>query len=176
MYKIKAFRQLEHSDCGITCIRIIAYFYGVDIPLKFLRSICDISRVGISIRDILSATKKIGFEANAVKVSAEDILKMPLPAILYWENKHYIVLYKIKNKEIYILVEHQSKVDKRMPRRIFEYCMGIMMELEKMQKELYKSKKNDMMFYNIKVLQCMKNICNILIYGNRRGDSNGSNY
>jgi len=32
-------------------------------------------------------------------------------------------------------VEHQSKVDKRMPRRIFEYCMGIMMTLEKIQKE-----------------------------------------
>ncbi|MEE1298103.1 MAG: peptidase domain-containing ABC transporter [Muribaculaceae bacterium] len=110
MYKIKAFRQLEHSDCGITCIRIIAYFYGVDIPLKFLRSICDISRVGISIRDILSATKKIGFEANAVKVSAEDILKMPLPAILYWENKHYIVLYKIKNNKFYIADPGRGKL------------------------------------------------------------------
>ena len=31
-------------------------------------------------------------------------------------------------------MEHQSKVDKRMPRRIFEYCMGVMIALEKTQK------------------------------------------
>ena len=52
-----------------------------------------------------------------------------------FERRESDILYKIKNKEIYILVEHQSKVDKRMPRRIFEYCMGIMMALEKSQKE-----------------------------------------
>ena len=52
-----------------------------------------------------------------------------------FEKRESDILYKIKNKEIYILVEHQSKVDKRMPRRIFEYCMGIMMELEKTQKQ-----------------------------------------
>lgn len=52
-----------------------------------------------------------------------------------FEKRESDIIYKIKNKEIYILVEHQSKVDKRMPRRIFEYCMGIMMELEKSQKE-----------------------------------------
>lgn len=52
-----------------------------------------------------------------------------------FEKRESDIIYKIKNKEIYILVEHQSKVDKKMPRRIFEYCMGIMMELEKTQKE-----------------------------------------
>ena len=52
-----------------------------------------------------------------------------------FEKRESDILYKIKNKDIYILVEQQSKVDKRMPRRIFEYCMGIMMALEKIQKE-----------------------------------------
>ena len=52
-----------------------------------------------------------------------------------FEKRESDILYKIKNKDIYILVEHQSKVDKRMPRRIFEYCMGIMMAIEKITKE-----------------------------------------
>ena len=35
------------------------------------------------------------------------------------------VIYKIKDEEIFILVEHQSTVDYRMPERIAEYCIAI---------------------------------------------------
>lgn len=42
MPKIKAYQQIEHSDCGITCIRIIARYYGRVVPLSFLRDMCDI--------------------------------------------------------------------------------------------------------------------------------------
>lgn len=35
------------------------------------------------------------------------------------------VIYKIKGEEIFILVEHQSTVDYRMPERIAEYCIAI---------------------------------------------------
>ena len=36
-----------------------------------------------------------------------------------FEKRESDIIYKIKDKEIYILVEHQSKVDKRMPKRCF---------------------------------------------------------
>ena len=52
-----------------------------------------------------------------------------------YEKRISDIIYKNKEKDIYYLVEHQSKVDKRMPRRIFEYCMGIMMAIEKTTKE-----------------------------------------
>lgn len=52
-----------------------------------------------------------------------------------FEKRESDIIYKIRNKEIYILIEHQSKIDKRIPRRIFEYCMGIMMGIEKSQKQ-----------------------------------------
>lgn len=71
-----------------------------------------------------------------IKVKSEEIEQQKNNYInKQFEKRESDIIYKIKNKEIYILVEHQSKVDKRMPRRIFEYCMGIMMELEKNQKE-----------------------------------------
>lgn len=48
----KCFRQIEHSDCGLTCIRMIAKSYGKRIPLKYLHSISDLNRLGMSIKDI----------------------------------------------------------------------------------------------------------------------------
>lgn len=41
------------------------------------------------------------------------------------------ILYKIKKRKVFILIEHQSKVDKLMPRRILDYYVEIMREMEK---------------------------------------------
>jgi len=41
------------------------------------------------------------------------------------------VLYKIQEKNIFILIEQQSKVDNLMPKRFLEYCVEIMQEVEK---------------------------------------------
>lgn len=35
------------------------------------------------------------------------------------------MIYKIKDKNVYILIEHQSKVDKNMPIRMVEYCLEL---------------------------------------------------
>lgn len=42
-----------------------------------------------------------------------------------FRTKESDIIYKIKNKNIFILIEHQSKVDKTMPYRILNYCVEI---------------------------------------------------
>lgn len=42
-----------------------------------------------------------------------------------FEYKNADIVYKIKNKEIYFLIEHQTKVDYSMPYRILNYCIEI---------------------------------------------------
>lgn len=48
-----------------------------------------------------------------------------------FERRESDIIYKIKDKEIYYLIEHQSSVDKNMPKRILEYCIEIMREVQK---------------------------------------------
>ena len=38
------------------------------------------------------------------------------------------MLYKIRSKNIFFLIEHQSKVDKNMPSRLINYCIDIIYE------------------------------------------------
>lgn len=45
-----------------------------------------------------------------------------------YEVKEADVIYKMKNKNIYFLVEHQSSVDYNMPYRILNYCIDIIQE------------------------------------------------
>lgn len=63
----KCYRQIEHSDCGLTCIRMIARHYGAAIPLRYLHSVSDLNRLGMSIKDMKACFAKIGLYSAAVK-------------------------------------------------------------------------------------------------------------
>lgn len=96
--RFKAFRQLERSDCGITCVRMIARHYGKKIPVKALRKITETNKLGVSLKDITDAFNAIGMDSAALRISGQDILRMPCPAVVYWRQQHFVVLYEIDDK------------------------------------------------------------------------------
>ena len=89
------YQQLEQADCGLACIRMIAHHFGNPISMSDLRAIADINRLGITVGEIVSICSKIGLKATAAKIPLERIVDMPLPAILFWDERHYVVLYRI---------------------------------------------------------------------------------
>lgn len=99
MKKFPFRKQLELTDCGPACIQMIAAYYGKNIPLSLLKEYANVTRLGISIQDILVGCQKTGMESIAVRVKIEEIDKIPLPAILYWRQEHYVVLYAIGHKK-----------------------------------------------------------------------------
>lgn len=94
----KCYRQLEQSDCGLTCIRMMARHYGKRVPLSYIREHSDLSRLGMSIKDMTLCLASVGMDSAPVRINMEEARRMPLPAILYWQQKHFVVLYKISNK------------------------------------------------------------------------------
>ncbi|MBD5184958.1 MAG: hypothetical protein HDS97_08735 [Bacteroidales bacterium] len=103
---------MESSDCGLTCIRMITKHYGVDVPLSYLKSIIDLNRLGMSVRDIMTTLGLLSMESIAVKIEPDYCYKMPLPAILHWQQNHFVVLHKIdcKKRIFYIADPAQGKI------------------------------------------------------------------
>jgi ATP-binding cassette, subfamily B, bacterial len=95
--KFKYFKQLDFMDCGPTCLRMIAAYYGIDYSLDFLRANSFITKMGVSLQGISEAAEKIGFRTLKVKISYEQLLEeAPLPCILHWNQEHFVVLYDIR--------------------------------------------------------------------------------
>ena len=95
--KYKYFRQLDYMDCGPTCLKMIASYYGKDYSLDFLRRNCYITRSGVSLQGISEGAEKIGFRSLKVKISYDQLInEVPLPAILHWNQEHFVVLYDIR--------------------------------------------------------------------------------
>lgn len=108
----KCYRQIEHSDCGLTCVRMLAKSYGLTVPLSHLKKVTDINRLGMSIRDITKCLSEIRMESAAIKIGLDIVDRMPLPAILYWQQRHFVVLYKLNShrQKYYVADPAQGKV------------------------------------------------------------------
>lgn len=96
-YKFKYYRQLDHMDCGPTCLRMIASYYGKEYSLDYLRANSHITRQGVNLLGLSDAAEKLGFKTLAVKLNLEQLIaEAPLPCILHWNQEHFVVLYDIK--------------------------------------------------------------------------------
>jgi len=102
MLKFPHYKQIESKDCGATCIKIIAKYCGKTINTQQLRSLSETTREGSSLLGLSDAVESLGFKSLGVKLSFKKLLEAPLPCIIHWNKNHYVVLYKIKKKSIYI--------------------------------------------------------------------------
>ena len=69
MAQIPLYSQYDSMDCGPTCLRMIASFYGKDFSLEYLRDMCSITNRGVTLLGLDYAAKQIGFETLCAKVS-----------------------------------------------------------------------------------------------------------
>lgn len=94
------YHQLDATDCGATSLRIIAAYYGKKFSAKYLREKCYTTRGGVSMLAISDAAEAIGFRARGVKISWEQLRdELNLPCIVHWNQRHFVVVYKIRNRK-----------------------------------------------------------------------------
>ncbi len=92
-------RQLDQMDCGPACLKMIAKYYGKYYSLPYLRDLCGNTREGVSLAGISHASETIGIRSLAVRCPIDALVtKVPLPVIVHWEDKHFVVIYNIKKK------------------------------------------------------------------------------
>lgn len=95
--KFPHYIQLDMMDCGPTSLRIVAAYYGKQYSLQNLREKCHISREGVSLLGISDAAEEIGFRTISVKLTWPQLRTVaPLPCIVHWRQRHFVVVYKIR--------------------------------------------------------------------------------
>ena len=104
------YRQLDKMDCGPTCLRIIAKFYGKDIDLQTLRESSFKDNTGVSLAGIKEAAENIGFETFSALISWYDFsTKLPFPCIVHWQDNHFLTVYNTTKSRIYISDPSEGK-------------------------------------------------------------------
>jgi ATP-binding cassette subfamily B protein len=96
-------KQPDAMDCGPACLKMIAGHYKVNYSLESLRKRCYITREGVSFLGLSEAADSLGFRTIGVKIPFELLNEnVPLPCIVHWRQKHFVVVYKIKKDKIWV--------------------------------------------------------------------------
>ena len=95
------FKQHNTSDCGPTCLRMIAKHYRQDYSVEMLRRQCHIARNGVNMLGISDAATHIGLDNVGVKMTFRQLAEEGVfPCILHWNRNHFVECYGIdRNRE-----------------------------------------------------------------------------
>ncbi|TKV60259.1 ATP-binding cassette domain-containing protein [Nakamurella flava] len=84
--------QMEAVECGAAALAIVLAHHGRWEPLETLREDVGVSRDGSNARSILRAARAHGLQMRAYRRSVDSVRWAPLPAILFWQLNHFVVL------------------------------------------------------------------------------------
>lgn len=97
MKKFHCCYQRDAMECGVASLAMVCRHYGRRVSLTYLESICTPTSEGVSLAGITLAAQSLGFECVSACVGIDALVIAPLPCILHWEQKHFVVLYKISS-------------------------------------------------------------------------------
>jgi len=118
--RFPSYRQLNAMDCGTTCLRMIAKYYGKHVDGSVLRENAGFGKEGVSFLGLSEAAEKLGFKTKGVKITPDQLKEqVTLPCILHWDNYHFIVL--IKTKKAFFLRKQDEFVIADPSRGIITY-------------------------------------------------------
>ena len=89
-------------DCGPTCIRMIASFYGKSYSLQRLRQLAHITREGVSLLGLSEAAEAIGFRTIGARITFEQLKEAPKPCVVHWDQEHFVVVYNLKKGKVQV--------------------------------------------------------------------------
>lgn len=104
--------QKGKMDCGPCCLQMVALGYGKSFTLSQIRRWADTGRDGTSLQGMENAAKRMGFDTLPARLSIDKLADkrvIPLPAILLWGGKHYVVLTEIRSRN-FLLADPASGV------------------------------------------------------------------
>lgn len=97
------YAQHDQSDCGPACLRMVARAYGLQVSQAQLKQTAAMTASGLNLAGLTTLAGQLGFETHPAKLSVADLEQhLPLPAILHWNQQHYVVLYRISKGNFFI--------------------------------------------------------------------------
>ncbi|MFT6460184.1 cysteine peptidase family C39 domain-containing protein, partial [Pseudophaeobacter arcticus] len=108
--------QIEAEECGAASLAMVLAYHGRHIPLEDLRIECGVSRDGATAANVLKGARRHGLTASAKRLELPRLAEIPLPAIIFVNMNHFVVLEAVSAQRYRIndpaagrrIVEHEA--------------------------------------------------------------------
>jgi len=102
MSKFPFFKQYDAMDCGPSCLRMIAAFYGKTYSLQKLRQLAHITREGVSLLGLSEAAEAIGFRTIGARITLAQLAEAPKPCMVHWDQEHFVVVHNYRKGVVHV--------------------------------------------------------------------------
>jgi len=108
------FKQHDAMDCGPSCLRMIAKYFGRSYSLQKLRNLTYSTREGVSMLGLSDAAENIGFRSRGVRLTWDQLRdEVQLPCIVHWNQNHFVVVTAITSRSWFsFFVKEGQKAEK----------------------------------------------------------------
>ena len=94
--------QQDPTECAAVSLSIVLEYHGCHRPLSEIRQACGVSRDGSDAANLVRAAKRFGLEAKGFKKGLSALQTVPLPAVLFWNFNHFLVLDGIEAERFWV--------------------------------------------------------------------------
>jgi ABC-type bacteriocin/lantibiotic exporter with double-glycine peptidase domain/CRP-like cAMP-binding protein len=92
--------QVDATDAGAASLAMICRYHGRKVSTTLVRDAVNTAVDGTSLLGIGQGAESLGLSVRTAKVSKSRLDTMPLPAILHWENNHWLVVYDVDAEHV----------------------------------------------------------------------------
>lgn len=89
--KLRFVRQRDAMQCGVAALAMICSIEGKAYSADTLGRHCHPTAEGVSMRGIAQGAEAVGLRSEAVKLTAAELAAINHPAILHWNQNHFVV-------------------------------------------------------------------------------------
>jgi ABC-type bacteriocin/lantibiotic exporter with double-glycine peptidase domain/CRP-like cAMP-binding protein len=111
-------QQVDEMDCGAAALAMICRHYGRKVSVSRVRDAVCTAIDGTSLLGIARGAESLGLATRTAKVSKSRMDAMALPAIVHWENHHWMVLYRLDAEHAWVADPGRGR--RRLKRAEFE--------------------------------------------------------
>ena len=133
--------QMEMAECGAASLSMIFGYYGKFLPLEQMRIETGVSRDGCNAKNILAAARKFGLTAKGFRKKASSLPEVKVPAIIFWNNYHFVVFEGFRHGYAYINAPAVGR-RKLTVKELEEGFSGVVLTFELTEKFEKQKKKN----------------------------------
>lgn len=147
--------QMEATECGAVSLAIILSYYHKYVPIEELRIVCNVTRDGNNAWNISQAAESYGLEVHGYSMELDQLPTVALPAIIFWEFEHFVVLEGF-GKDCYY-INDPATGPRSVTEEEFDHAFtGVLLELRPTEKFIPSGKPTKLFTLLFKQLKSVK--------------------
>lgn len=134
--------QMQQTECGICCIAMLMRYYKSDEKITTIRKTLEAGRDGLRLSYLSKYMQEKGFVTKMYRAHYSYLGDLPLPAIIFWNNEHYVILEKCRKNNI-VIVDPAFGRRKISKETLMECYSNVVMTVQPTEKFVPTKEKND---------------------------------